>query len=282
MTTTAPVLCRTALNYASKGAPSGLDPGPVEVEIRDGRVAAATGELGEGWRDAGFELVDHRSTVADWTDDVEIAEVHYPEVEALARALTGASHALVADHVKRTAEQAKREREQAPVRLVHSDFAAGYDEIVRTSYREVHGRGARTLARSGLTSDDIETAPRLVMMQFWRNLGAPKMDLPVAFCDGRSVGPDESRPFHYTGYVAGGRSFDALGIVAPTDASAHRWYAYPEMTSDEVVAFRTYDTELVAAGRTWFTPHAAYRDPDVELGQPARFSIELRVMCLFR
>ena len=53
------------------------------------------------------------------------------------------------------------------------------------------------------------------------------------------------------------------------------------MAVDEVVAFRTYDTDLVAAGATYFTPHSAFRDPDVEVGNPARFSIELRVLCVF-
>ena len=103
-----------------------------------------------------------------------------------------------------------------------------------------------------------------------------------AFCDSRTVTPSEGRPFRYTGYVAGGRAFDALAVVAPDDPSAHGWYVFPEMTPDEVVAFRTYDTELVRDGKTHFTPHSAFRDPDVEIGKPARFSIELRVMCLFR
>ena len=53
------------------------------------------------------------------------------------------------------------------------------------------------------------------------------------------------------------------------------------MQRDEVVAFRTYDTELVPKGETFFTPHSAFRDPEVELGSPPRFSIELRVMCLY-
>jgi hypothetical protein len=49
-----------------------------------------------------------------------------------------------------------------------------------------------------------------------------------------------------------------------------------------VVAFRTYDTELVERGETWFTPHSAFRDPDVGIGRPARSSIELRAICLYR
>ncbi len=194
--------------------------------------------------------------------------------------MTGSDFALVADHVKRTAD-AQREREQPPVRLVHSDFAADYADIVRRAYHGVRGRGAATLARSGLSADDVENASRIVMLQLWRNLGPAKMDLPVAFCDNRTVTPAEGRPFPYTGYVAGGRAFNALAIVAPDSPSRHGWYAFPEMTPDEVVTFRTYDTELVRNGKTYFTPHSAFRDPDVELGQPARFSIELRVMCLF-
>jgi hypothetical protein len=263
----AATFCRTTLHYASAD---------IEVDVIDARSADLP-----GWRQCGFELVHHNSAVQDWTDDDEIAGVHYGEMEAVTRELTGCDYALVSDHVKRIAEVEKRPREQEPVRLVHSDFAADYADIVRGSYREVRGRGAATLARTGVTPEMIETAPRLVMFQFLRNLGEPKMDLPVAFCDNRTVTPDETRPFHYTGYVAGGRTFDALAVLPPADPAKHGWYVYPELTRDEVVAFRTYDTELVRAGKTHFTPHSAFRDPDVEAGRPARFSIELRVMCLF-
>ena len=260
--------CRATLNYTG--------PTQVDVDIVDARSAALP-----GWQECGFELVPHSSAVSDWTDDEEIAGVHYGEIEELARRLTGCRFALVSDHVKRSAAEAKREREQTPVRLVHSDFAADYADVVRGAYHGVKGRGAATLARVGVTADDVEQAERIVMMQFWRNVGPPKMDLPVAFCDCRTVTPADTQPFHYTGYVAGGRSFDALAVRPPTSPTQHGWYVYPEMTSDEVVAFRTYDTELVAAGRTWFTPHSAFPDPDVEPGRPARFSIELRVLCAF-
>jgi hypothetical protein len=152
---------------------------------------------------------------------------------------------------------------------------------VRFAYRDVKGRGAATLARSGLTSSQIEGARRIVMMQFWRNLGAPRMDFPVAFCDARTITKEEVRPFPYTGYVAGGRTFDALAVVAPSAPARHGWYVFPELQLDEVVAFRTYDTEMVPRGESYFTPHSAFPDPDVEVGRPARFSIELRVLCLF-
>jgi hypothetical protein len=276
MLTAMGTFCRATLQYVG---PRGLgDPCPVEVDIHDGRAAQADWP---GWRACGFELVDHASSVEDWTDDDEIARVHYGEAEELAKRLTGADVALVSDHVKRSAQTEKRPREQAPVGLVHSDFATNYADVIRFAYQDVHGRGAATLARTGATSEDVERAERIVMLQLWRNLGEAKMDFPVAFCDARTVTPAEVRPFRYTGYVAGGRSFDAIAISAPDDPDRHRWSTFPEMTPDEVVAFRTYDTEIVDAGGTWFTPHSAFRDPDVPPGRPARFSIELRVMCLF-
>jgi hypothetical protein len=265
--------CRATLNYVG---PGGLgDRLPVEVDVHDGRTAGLP-----GWRDCGFEVADHPSAVADWTDDDEIARVHYAEAEAIARTLTGADVALVSDHVRRAAGEAKGPRVQAPVPLVHSDFAPNYADVIRFAYQDVHGRGAATLARNGVTSADVEQAPRLVMLQLWRNVGPPKMDLPVAFCDNRTVTPDEARPFRYTGYVAGGRSFDAIAI-AGEGAARHAWYAFPELRADEVVAFRTYDSELIATGATYFTPHFAFRDPEVAPGRPGRSSVELRVMCLF-
>ena len=122
--------CRTTLNYA---APAGAQPGArgeVDVEIRDGRTADLP-----GWRECGFELVRHTSGIKDWTDDAEISMVHYDEAEAVARAVTGCDFALVSDHVKRTADGARREREQSPVRLVHSDFAADYADRTESDFR---------------------------------------------------------------------------------------------------------------------------------------------------
>ncbi len=72
-------VCRATLNYAP---PAGLGAGglvDVDVEIRDGRAAGLP-----DWQECGFQLVRDPSAMKDWTDDEEIATVHYPEAEALA------------------------------------------------------------------------------------------------------------------------------------------------------------------------------------------------------
>ena len=47
-------------------------------------------------------------------------------------------------------------------------------------------------------------ARRLVILQFWRNLGPAKMDLPLAFCDARTVPKSEVRAFPVSNYAGNG------------------------------------------------------------------------------
>jgi hypothetical protein len=266
--------CTADLNYVSAGEPM---PVTREVEIFDGRQASLP-----GWEACGFELVGHRSVVHDWADDEEIAAVHHGEVEALAAAMTGSDHALVSGHIKRGPDEARQHQDLAPITFVHSDFAPSYLDLVRESYRQADNEGGRAaLERNGITADDVSGASRIVILQFWRNLGEPRMDHPIAFCDARTVRPDDARAFPVSDYAGSGFDFEALGVVAPAEPARHRWYSFPDLRRDETIAFRTFDTDLVKAGKTFFTPHSAFRDPSVPLGRPARRSIELRATCIW-
>jgi hypothetical protein len=262
--------CRTSLNYIPRAGGSG----PTEVPVLDGRAA----EL-PGWEECGFELMQHTSAVGNWDDDDEIARVHYPEIIELARRLTGCDHALLASHIKRSPQEAKRHSDLSPITVVHSDFADSYGDLLRKLYRE--GDRAEAARSDGVSPEDVAGARRLMILQFWRNLGPAKMDLPLAFCDARSVPRDEIRAFPVKNYAGSGFDFEALGIVAPEKPESHHWYVFPEMKIDEVVAFRTYDSECVEKGEPYWTPHSAIRDPEVELGEPSRSSIELRATCVF-
>lgn len=233
--------------------------GPVDVEIADGRTADLP-----GWEECGFERRAHPSAVTDWTDDGELERVHYPELADLAQELTGCDEAVVNRHLRRSPEEARKHSDLAPIALVHSDFADTYGDIIR--------------AREEATA----SAQRLLILQFWRNVGEPKMDLPLAWCDARTVPREQLRPFPVTNYAGGGFDFDALAFEPPADPSSHHWYAFDSLRADEVVCFRTYDTDRVADGRPYWTPHSAFRDPDVPAGRPSRSSIEVRATCVWR
>ena len=137
------------------------------------------------------------------------------------------------------------------------------------------------LEREEATPQDVANASRMLILQFWRNVGPSVMDLPIAFCDARTVGTKEILAVPVEDYAGDGFDFETLAIL-PSDDGHHAWYTYPDMSVDEVVAFRTYDSDLIGSGKPFWTPHSAYRDPDVALGQPARYSIELRATCLWK
>lgn len=268
------IFCRAMLNYA--GAVRG-NPGPREMAIRDGRHADLP-----GWEACGFERHDHASTVADWDDDAEIERIHHPEMEELARALTGCDHALVSGHIKRNPSEARRHGDLAPIQLVHSDFADSYGDQLRELYRRgERDQSGAAMGRAGIDGETVAEARRIVVLQFWRNLGPAKMDLPLAWCDARTVPRSGIRAFPVTDYAGGGFDFEALAVLAPASPDDHRWYAFPELRPDEVVAFRTFDTARVGTDEPYWTPHCAFRDPEVELGRPSRSSIELRATCIF-
>lgn len=269
---------RVAMNYVTPGVAIGAETTPVPVVMHDGRAA----EL-PGWDVCGFELVPHHSTVTDWDDEAGIARVHYAEMEALARRLTGCDFALVSGHIRRNPEEAARHPDLGPIRFVHSDFAASYGDLIRKRYQqpEQEPLALDALERAGVTANDVASARRLLILQFWRNTGPAKMDLPIAFCDARTVPAEDLRVLPVVDYAGGGFDFEALAVVAPDDPDRHRWYWFPEMRPDEVAAFRTFDSDRLAGDAPYWTPHSAFEDPDVPRGMPSRRSIELRATCFF-
>jgi hypothetical protein len=223
--------------------------------------------------------MNHQSAVADWRDEKAIVETHYDEIRDLAKQLTGCDYALVGSHIKRGPEQVKLHADLGPISFVHSDFAASYGDLMRQYYSVDTAEALLSLQKSGATVDDVKQSRRLMILQFWRNLGDEKMDLPLAFCDARTVAESDLRAFPVQDYAGGGFNFETLG-VAPSDN--HAWYVFPEMKRDEVAVFRTYDSDMVSSGEAYWTPHSAFADPAVTPGHPSRTSIELRATCLFK
>ena len=62
------------------------------------------------------------------------------------------------------------------------------------------------------------------------------------------------------------------------NSDSHRWYFYPKMNRDEVVMFKTYDSNEKP-----FMPtlHSAFDDPTSNENASPRESIEVRAICFF-
>ncbi len=266
------VYCRATLNYAGS-----VDYEPTEVDLLNGRQHLDELEFDR----TGFTLLQSESAVSDWRDIAEIERVHVPEAEALARSFTGCDHAVVYPPLVRSPATAKNLSDYAPIESVHSDYTEDYRRMVTNPGHTYRGFLAPLLEKNGLTYDDVRAASRLMVIQFWRNIGDPSPDRPLALCDASTVPREQMIAIKVPEYGGERLDFEAFAVRTPEDPSSHRWYTFPQLQLNETLAFRTYDSLAEDEGRAFYTPHTAFVDPKAGNSAAKRESVEMRALCLF-
>ena len=229
-----------------------------EVPVHDMR---ALGEAPSVDRE-GFELVHHKTAVADLYDDEAVATDYYAETEALLKARFGASRVAIFDVTRRSdggGGAANPEGLRGPARRVHVDYTAksGPQRV-----RDILGEAeAARLEKAGA---------RIIQINTWRPIRGPVRRAPLALADAASVAPGE--------LVATDQIFpDRVGeIYHLAHAPGQRWYYAPLMTSDEVMLIK--GSGSLDDGRARFTPHSAFELDGTDEGTPPRESIELRTL----
>ncbi|KAL1877983.1 hypothetical protein Daus18300_002337 [Diaporthe australafricana] len=235
-----------------------------DATISDARALSAPPSL-----DAeGFTLVGHASAVRDFRDPEEIKNVHVDEIHDLILRTTGADHVEVRGlGVLRFGEHSKDSgalNNSRPARFVHIDISD------------------KTAAEwnAKLTPPDGKRVRRAAHINVWRVLTPPPQDVPLAVCDARSLSPgdvhvadamfddpeDSSRIL---------RSFEGLAV---RQSPSQRWWYYPNMRTDEVLVFKTNDTE---PGVAHAVAHGAFDDHSCPAGQEPRSSIEMRGVAMW-
>jgi hypothetical protein len=156
--------------------------------------------------------------------------------------------------------------------------------MVTEEGRPYQGFLLRVLEQHGLTQDDLRSASRLMLLQLWRNVGPVRPDHPLAFCDARDVTEPDRRISILVPEYGGERlDFEAFAFRPPAEGQVDHWYTFPSMHADEAVLLRTYDSACADAGRPFWTPHSAFRDPAVpEAPESRRASVEMRALCIWR
>jgi hypothetical protein len=208
----------------------------------------------------GFELRQHE-TAADLYDDDAVEKVYYPEIEALLRAVTGASRVVIFDVTRRSdagAGAKNRDGLRGPASRVHVDYTAksGPQRV-----KDLLGEDeAKRLAAAGA---------RIIQINVWRPIRGPVQRSPLALADASSVQPAD--------LVATDQVFpDRVGeIYHLAYDPAQRWYYAPAMTPDEVLLIKGWDS---LTDRARFTPHGAFDLPDTPADAPPRESIEVRTL----
>lgn len=227
------------------------------VTIRNARLVAPTGDL--SLDSSGFQLVKHRSALADADDyasEARIKAIYYGEVDSLLRAVTGAQKVVVFDHTLRdgTPEHG-RAGVREPVRRVHDDQT--FESAPRRVPRHVPKEEA-----------ELRLKRRFAIVNFWRPIGETVQRTPLAMCDARSIDAADLIPSDlvYPDWTGETYSF----AYNPK----HRWYHVPQQRTDEVLLLKIYDSQTDGTAR--LTAHTAFDDPTTPADAPARRSIEVR------
>ena len=114
------------------------------------------------------------------------------------------------------------------------------------------------------------------MYNVWRAITPPPQDFPLAVCDAQSVSAtDEVTVTAITAELQGDIVHDTMSYV---HNPAHRWYYFPDMTLDEVIVFKSGDSDHTGAVRV---AHTAFTDPTCPPGVPTRASVEMRALAVF-
>ena len=210
----------------------------------------------------GFAFFNNTSEVEDFYDANAIKNVYEKEVGELIKSQMEASKVVVFDHTFRTAnkEVALEKSTRPPVMAAHNDYTE---------------RSSRQRVRDILPEEDAEACleRRFAIVQTWRPIRHPVKAEPFAICDGRTI-PEK-------GFVAlqrrySHRTAETYHISFHPD---HQWYYFPEMTPDEVIVFKVFDSDRSKG--VPFTAHTAFEDPTTAPGARQRESVESRALVFF-
>ena len=270
-----PVVVEAALNYLE---PTGVrpatytfepPPGVPErtgvyreryVEIVNARVNPPSGGLSLDRN--GFELHVHKSAVVDFSDAAAIESTYYREAQDILKRATGASKVVIFDHTLRDGSIERRTATgvREPVKYIHNDqtFVSGPRRV-----------------RDHLPPDEAgrRLKGRYAIVNLWRPIGEPVESSPLALCDSRSIDAGD--------VVASDLIYpDKIGETYAFHFNpAHRWYYFPDLTPDEVLLLKIYDSAETGTAR--LTAHTAFDDPRSPVDARPRRSIELRALVFF-
>lgn len=230
------------------------------VEIADMRALPSAPSLDH----EGFELHAHKSAVSDLYDDEAIHSAYYAEIQELLKDRFDADDVVIFDATRRSdgGQGAKNpDGKRGPASQLHVDYTTS--------------SGPQRLA--DVVGDDeadrlLESGARVIQVNVWRPIKGPVQRSPLALADASST---QGHDLVATDQVFPDRVGEIYNIA---HSPAQRWYYAPEMTPDEVLLIKGWDS--LDDGRARFTPHGAFEAPGTTAQTPPRESIEVRTFVI--
>jgi hypothetical protein len=234
----------------------------------------------------GFVLASFPSAIADFHDKEEV-DARYPdEVVHIVRSLTGADLVVPQGWMIRTSGDLARRQQKKVVGYTHQ---GGIQPPAGEAHVDFTPECAEMIAREYYARAFPDGKPyrRFIASSLWRVFSDPPQDWPLALCDGSTVSPDEEAS-NVLVIVDDIPDRDGMLAELPDEVNAraatifryspnHRWWYFSNMTRDEVILLKFYDSDH---GRAWRVPHTAFHDPSFPEAR-IRESIEVRTIAYF-
>jgi len=254
----------------------------------------------------GFELVERplADSDIDFLSNDSVVSTYYPHCQEVIRQACGARIVAAFDHnVRSVSGNQKNQRiaggqqVQPPLHMVHGDYTltSAPQRLRDLAKPPTSNDTFRSKLADGdtlLDPADVDYAlknGRFAIINLWRNIAAePVFTDPLALCDAARVSPEDLVVFeiHYADRI--GENYYAK------HSENHQWFFYPEMTRDEALLIKQWDSggELSRSngtradnaqpgGSSTFSFHSAFSDSSVVAKTPDRWSIEVRCAALF-
>lgn len=234
---------------------------PHEMPIYDGYKVEKPFSIDEN----GFGVHDFHTEHKDWVDEDEVKSSFYPQVVEFLKKTTGAKRVLVFDHTIRTKANAAKKLTQetnttqrSPVMLVHCDYT---NESAPLRVKQLLPEDADTLLKN-----------RVAFINVWKPINNPVEERPLAMCDVNTSSESDFFKLFLRYRDRTGENY------VMRHNKGHKWYYYPNMTPEQVILLKTYDSEPNVAR---FVGHSAFEDPNTKPNARTRESIEIRTICFF-
>ena len=231
---------------------------PRLIRISNGRVSQESFSIETN----GFELIRYASELADVRDSDAVKRIFQPEAEKLLKRLTGASRVLMFHHLARDMREAPSTENLGAATNVHVDHdQATYEYNIRKCLPS--GEADALLNR------------RWAAYNIWKPI-APVEKLPLAVCDARTIFKENLIPTG-VGTRPGEPLLPRTGLGI-TYSPEQRWFYFPNMTSDEALVLKMWDTDRA---RAQWAAHSAFVDPTSKSDAKPRVSLDARFIAFY-
>ena len=223
----------------------------------------------------GFQMIKHHSNIRDFYDMDEVNTVYPEEIEQVLKELTGADLVLDLGTTLRSSQQPRGAIQPAALEA-HVDYNEASSKRLADQMLEQSGHAGFSYSR-------------FMAINLWRVISDPPQDWPLALCDGRSVGREEGvhNVMVRVDEIPDMETMLTMEIPGEDELPTaflfrfnpeHRWFYFPDMTPDELLVFKLYDSVETGA---WRVPHGSFRDTTCPEAS-GRESAEIRTVIYFR